>query len=424
MRARIARSGMDFWAMLAAAALATLLLIAATQMEAQTLTTIHTFSGHGDGSFPIAGLTIDRGGNLYGTASGGGTMRNGTAFKLTRSANGWILNPIYTFTGGSDGGYPNSRIVFGADGTLYGTALFGGEFGSGVVYSLQPPASTCESALCPWVETVLYSFPAAAHGVIPSGDLIFDRDGNLYGATQQGGGTGCGGSGCGTVYKLSRSGGGWALSASYVFQGADDGGAPVGVTLDGAGNLYGAATNYGAHNLGTIFLLTPDGSGFSETTLHAFQELSDGEYPASALTFDSAGNLYGNTEGGPDSSGVVFEMTPSGGGWNFVSLAQLPLLYAIGPIGAPMAIDPDGNLLGTISSEGYFEGAVFEITSGGGTWILDILHSFTGSTDGAEPFSNVVFDSAGNLYGTASVGGSRSGPCAGEGCGVVWEIAP
>ena len=175
--------------------------------------------------------------------------------------------------------------------------------GCGTVFSLRPPASACKTASCDWQETVLYRFMGGNDGAYPIfAELILDGMGNLYGTTSGDGGSGCFGNGCGTVYKLTSSDGGWTESVLYNFTGGSDGGLPsAGVIFDTAGNLYGT-THYGGnlacnfgYGCGTVFQLTPSGSGWMEKVLYSFQGASDGASPVGGLIFDSSGNLYGST---------------------------------------------------------------------------------------------------------------------------------
>ena len=177
-----------------------------------------------DGGEPQAGLSMDRAGNFYGTASTGGNttgncaIRNphgcGTVFQLSRKGSGWLLTPIYTFSG-PDGSNPQARVIVGPDGSLYGTTIYGGDANEGTVFNLRPPASACKSALCPWTETVLHSFQGFTDGAEPTfGDLVFDGAGNIYGTTPHGGQ-----GDNGTVYKLTHSNGGWTETVLYRFQG-------------------------------------------------------------------------------------------------------------------------------------------------------------------------------------------------------------
>ncbi len=379
--------------------------------QAQTLNVLHTFSGAADGFDPSAGLTMDAAGNLYGTALYGGSSDAGTVFKLTHKGSGWVLNGLYSFTGGSDGGNPQSRVIFGPDGTLYGTTSAGGNGGNGVVFNLRPQPAACKSAICPWTETVIYTFQGGSDGIAPAyGDLTFDQAGNLYGTTVGGGLNSCGGSSCGVVFKLTKSGSSWTESVLYSFTGGNDGGNPYsGVILDGAGNLYGTAYYGGANSFGAVYELSRSGSGWTEKTLTDFP--GGGGYPIGGLTFDSHGNLFGTGFVG----GTVFELMPSGGNWSYSLLTTFNGFD--GPFGSP-TFDGAGNFYGTNSTGGaYDNGFIFKASPSGGGWNFTDLYDFTGGNDGGFPVSNVVLDTSGNLYGTTYLGGSAGG-------GVAWQFKP
>jgi uncharacterized repeat protein (TIGR03803 family) len=244
-----------------------LAVVAAKSAQTQTYKVIYNFTGGQDGAFPQAGVTLDKAGNLYGTTSGPGI--HGGVYKLANKSGLWILSPLYNFTGGIDGGTPEAGVVFGPDGTLYGTARSGGDptcGQCGVVFNLQPPVSACKTALCPWRETVLYAFQGGSDGLSPGlGDLVFDQAGAIYGTTTYGG-SGCD---CGTVYKLTPSGRSWTESVLYRF--SDSGGsAPYGsVIFDRAGNLY-STISLDAHYDGTVFQLTRSNGTWTITTIHGF----------------------------------------------------------------------------------------------------------------------------------------------------------
>src|SRR5664279_4129579 len=180
-------------AAMTALAMAFALTVVSTQAahaQVGTLEVLHTFTGGTDGAAPDAGLTMDRAGNLYGTANVGGSggSGHGTVFKLKRSGSGWTFSVLYAFTGNLDGGGPEARVIFGPNGNLYGTTTGGGPDNHGVVFRLSPPASFCRSISCPWTETVLYRFTGGADGGSPeTGDVVFDQAGNLYGTTAVGG---------------------------------------------------------------------------------------------------------------------------------------------------------------------------------------------------------------------------------------------
>lgn len=410
-----ANSKADLWMTLAAMVVAALMIVAATQMEAQTLTVLHTFTGNGDGGVPFAGLTIDQGGNFYGTTAVGGAG-HGTVFKLTHSGSSWLLTTLYAFQGGNDGGFPYARVVFGPDGALYGTTtglgLGGG--GNGTVFRLTPPSHPCRSIDCPWTETVLYNFTDWDYGRTPGyGDLAFDRAGNIYGTTINGG---CAPYyNCGVAYKVTRSGGSWTASVLHSFTGDDDGGVPFGgVILDNAGNVYGTASyGGGGENGGVVFKLTQSGSGWTETVLHGFGP-NDGDGPIGGLIMDQQGNLYGTTSEGPGTGGgTVWELQPSGDSWTYAILAYLSGFP--GPQDV-LTMDASGNLYATSNGGGSGDyGNVFKLTPSGGSWIYTDLHDFN-LNDGAEPFGGVVLDAHGNLYSTtAETLGTY---------GEIWEITP
>jgi uncharacterized repeat protein (TIGR03803 family) len=257
---------------------------------------------------PVAGLVIDAAGNLYGVASGGGSARRGTVFELKRQANGtWIERVLYNFKdNAADGAAPIGRLILDAAGNLYGTTMGGGFDNAGTVFELKREAGGN------WRERVLHSFANnGIDGILPWAGLVFDTVGNLFGTSASGGS-----SGMVTVFELSPNGtGGWTESILYNFRsdGTDGNFPDHEVILDGTGNLYGTTVQGGASNLGTVFELSPDGSGdWTEKVLHSFTHDSiDGESPTSGLIFDVAGNFYGTTYGGGTAgAGTVFKITP------------------------------------------------------------------------------------------------------------------
>jgi uncharacterized repeat protein (TIGR03803 family) len=409
------------------------LAIAATPLvQAQTFTVIHSFGGP-DGANPGTGLTLDRAGNLYGTTEYGGNTGGfcqntgcGTIFKLSHAGSGWVLSTLLKFNGqnGGDGLVPLGRVIFGPDGTLYGTTSC---CSGGTVFNLRPPANRCSSVSCPWTETVLYRF-GYANGAIPIGDLAFDAGGNIYGTTRSGGDyNGCFGLGCGEVYQLTPSSGGWTQQILHNFEDGPDGEYPnSGVILDQAGNVYGTAPQDGSNNAGgVVFELTPSGPGWNFGVIYHFQNGADGDHPWGGLIFDSAGNLYSTTTyGGSGNGGTVFELMPSGGNWNFNLLYGLPGDSGSHGSEAKLARDSAGNLYGTTVKDGaYGHGSVFKLTPSNGGWTYTSLHDFTGGSDGGTPYGSVVLDSMGNLYGTTQNGGNAGPNCGGNYCGVVFEIS-
>ena len=384
-------------------------ILAAPAARAQTFSVLHRFMG-ADGCNPIAGPTIDRSGNLYGTTSGCGGGA-GTVFKLTHAGGGWILNTLYSFSAGNDGASPWAGLVFGPDGALYGTTSGRNVNGLyGTVFMLRPANNPCHSVLCPWNVTVLYAFSDSSGGWEPGyGNVVFDAAGNIYGSTVTGGANGAG-----TVYKLTHSNGNWTESVLYNFSTSDNGGAfPYGgVVLDSAGNVYGTAETGGIYGGGVLYRLTQSGSSWTETVLHSFA-IGDGYDPLSRPILDQQGNLYGTTSRGPgdQSGGTVYQLGASGGTYSV--LTALPALPGTnGPVAA-LTMDAAGNLYGTSQqggSNGY--GSVFKLTYSGGSWIYTDLHDFN-QQDGAYPYGSVALDAQGNLYGTTYSGG-----------GEVWMITP
>jgi uncharacterized repeat protein (TIGR03803 family) len=289
-----------------------------------------------------------------------------------------------------------------------------------------------ESALLPQTESILYQFignnadnPDGWH---PNGGLVMDSQGDLYGTTSYGP---TAGENVGTVFKVSPSG---QETILHSFGGAPDGSEPnSGLVMDAQGNLYGTTFGGGSDGIsengfiyqpaaGTVFKIAPDGT---ETVLHSFPSTAtDGESPYQGLAIDSSGNLYGTTELGGNSSGcgTIFKVTPGG--------AETVLYTFSGPDGCSpgesfsslsnsepgLIIDATGNLYGTTAQGGANgAGTVFKLAADG---TETVLHSFANSgTDGYEPNGGLALDSAGNLYGSTSAGGTSV-------FGIIFKIAP
>ena len=389
--------------------------------EGWTEQVLYSFNNNGaDGAGPAAGLIFDKNGNLYGTTSEGGTHGVGMVFELAPAqGGGWTEQVLYSFsTNGPVGADPAAGLIFDAAGNLYGTTNRGGTHDFGTVFELTPNAGGGG-----WTETVLYHFSNYPDGAYPVAGLIFDAAGNLYGTTG-GGGT----RDVGTVFELTpKAGGGWTETVLYNFSTKGPVGAYpyAGLIFDGAGNLYGTTSEGGTRGVGTVFELTPKaGGGWTEQVLYNFSTNGPvGAYPFAGLIFDAAGNLYGTTNrGGTHGYGTVFELTPTaGGGW---TEAVLYSFSTNGPVGAypdaGLIFDKNGNLYGTTYEGGTDNsGTVFELTpKAGGGWTEKVLYSFHyNGPDGYHPWAGLVFDAAGNLYGTTSDGGTF-------GAGVVFEITP
>jgi uncharacterized repeat protein (TIGR03803 family) len=446
---------------------------------------IHTFSGGSDGGFPYGRLTVDQSGNIYGTAEEGGTTNRGVVFEFSPSTgNTYTEKILHNFSaGGNDGWEPSAALIFDSAGNLYSTTDNGGApkcsktGGCGTVFELSPSSGG------QWTEQILYTFgDAEAFDVTPQ-DILFDSTGNIYGTTFEGGGELC----CGSVFKLTQSSGHWTGTILYTFTGLNrEGYYPNNdIVLGPSGQIYGT-TQYGGPTgaNGTVFELTPNGTGYTQSTMYGFP-FADGNRPETGLVADASGNFYGSTLlGGGANVGSVFKLTPSGkesllysfsgtsdNGNNSVFPSSLLLdaaanLYAAaeetgtkqygsvfelspaahgtyteknldnlsGVIDHPLGnliFDKSGNLYGTAvdgGTNGF--GAVFELTpQANGTFKQTVIYSFGGyPIDGAGPSAGLIFDAAGNLYGTTAHGGPSSN-CKGAllkpiGCGTVFELIP
>jgi uncharacterized repeat protein (TIGR03803 family) len=297
---------------------------------------------------------------------------------------------------------------------------------------------------------VLYNFQGGKDGDLPSGPLVFDKAGNLYGVTEFGGGKGssCDAfyGGCGTVFKLSppkQKGDKWTENVLHSFAGVGtekqygDGASPNGgLILDDKGSLYGT-TYIGGYNCphnsnqgcGTVFELkrpTAKGHPWTEEQLHIFKNGNDGAQPGAAVVMDAKGSLYGGAEGGANGCGVVFRLAVSGGGgW------RENVLYSFGGNSyycnpAVSRFDSSGNLYGTTTvGPGSLHGSVFRLkppSRKGGNWTASVLYGFRGGLDGGLPVATVIVDKSGDLYGTTQEGGGQ-GTCQGY-CGTVFEVTP
>ena len=392
--------------------------------QAQQYRILHNFTGGADGQVPVGGLAIDSTGSIYGVTHGQeGT--HGTVYQLKPHNGNWVLNTLYTFTGGNDGSTPVT-VVLGPDGALYGSTAAGGQGDVGVIFRLQPPPTSCRTTSCPWNETVLYAFmPGGIDAANPAGQLTFDASGAIYGTTEAGGGDlSCFGIGCGAIFKLTPSGGQWTESVLYGFQQSGTAGwMPLsGVVLDSSGNLYGTAfdgpgSDCGGFGCGTVYELTSSGNN---QTLYRF-ELDGGiggTNPQAGVTFDDFGNLLGATiRLGSQRGGTVFELSSSGRGRNFSVLESLYSNGGYGPVW-DLTMDQSGNFYGTTESDGpNQDGFLFKLTPTDGGYQYTDLYSFQGGNDGSGPEGGVVVDAAGNVYGTTAFGGSDSR-------GTIWEFTP
>jgi uncharacterized repeat protein (TIGR03803 family) len=350
----------------------------------------------------------------------------------------WTAKALHSFAGpgsGPDGSEPTSSLSFDSHGNLYGITEIGGTLNQGTVFELSPGAGGN------WTEQVLFSFNSGGTGgALPNSGVIIDAAGNLYGTT-----TTAGANGGGTVFELSPvTGGGWTVKELFSFAapGADAVSPGTVLTFDTSGDLYGTKNTGGANGGGFAFELIPASEGsWTEKVLYNFAAQPDstgGSFPSGALTFDSQGNVYGvTTNGGTCGAGTVFELSPGmDGSWvqkvlhnfNCVFIPTAP--DGMSPEGG-VIFDAAGNLYGTASLGGVGEfgsvGAVYKLTpAASGTWTETMLHEF-GATpvDGSYPAAGLVSDAQGNLYGTTTAGGgpdvqNSGGPI---GQGEVFKMA-
>ena len=330
-----------------------------------TETILHRFSGGRDGGDPSSALIFDAKGNLYGTTVLGGNKGSGggTVYQLSPSGNGWKFTIIHTF---SDAGTSWGSLIVDASGNLYGTTRLGGPCRAGTVFKLTPTSKG-------WQQTILYTFTGGADGAYPTSSLVFDKLGNLYGSAAQGGDLNvCYSSGCGVVFQLSPTKGGyWKENVLYTFSGGPDGSYPTGLVFGRDGGLYGSAAGGGNANdcigrgtggCGVVFELTANSFDvWTESVLLPFNGVTDGQNPVSGPVFGPDGNLYGSTPyGGSAGYGTLYELTPTQSGWQETVLHNFVSTDGIEPA-APPYFDPAGNIYGTTQGGGRWGwGTVFE----------------------------------------------------------------
>jgi len=363
---------------------------------AANTTTIYELKGGDDGAWPYAGL-LEYKGEFYGTTWKGGTSDIGTIFKLTPPANGqsaWTKTVLHNFTiYAPDGAHPWAGLISDGNGGFYGTTYGGGKWGYGTIFSLTP------GYFGSWTETTIYDFCSLSHcedGAYPQASLLLGTDGALYGTTSEGGYYG----GYGMAFRL-KLGEDQPFHVIYKFCTVGyyclDGYRPVAELIaDKQGALYGTASlgGNGSGNSGTAFKLTPPESGtglWTETVLYSFCSDKFGDYcrdglgPASALVFDTQGNLYGTTQAG----GICYD----------------------GGFGSPYPCS----------------GTVFKLTppgNGATSWTESVTHSFTSGIHGWSPVAALIIDSQNNLYGTTQFGGAPRVDTGVVGLGTVFKLGP
>jgi uncharacterized protein YceK len=354
--------------------------------RAGALEVLHVFHSPPRGMNPIAPIATDALGNLYGETSQGGTPTSsggcGTVFELTPSGSGYLEKTLHKFRHEPDGCGPGGGLTFDSSGAIYGTTFSGGRggFGNGTVFKLSPSGSG-------YAYKVLYRFKDGRDGAWPVGGVIVGANGVLYGATQYGASYACAGNteGCGTVYSLTPNGSKYAEKILYVFKGGNDGLLPIsGLAMDSSGALYGTTWlggGVGSIGIGTVYKLTPSGSGYAEQVIHAFQGgQHDGAFPWAPVIIELNGDVDGTTQYG-------------------------------------------GSNDASCTAEGYGGncGLVFRLTPSGSSYTESILHLFRGGRDGSQPQAPLT-NNGGVLYGTTT-DGATGFPCRRE-CGTVYALTP
>ena len=396
-------------------------LIPASQVAAQTFTTLRSFNGNG-GANPEAGLILS-GNTLYGTLASGGSSGNGAVFTVNTDATGLTILHPFTADSGSpsytngDGAKPEAKLILSGN-TLYGTAYQGGSSGAGTVFKVNTNGTGF---------TILKSFTGigGTNGANPEAGLILSGN-TVFGTARQGGSTGKG-----TVFAVNTDGTGFTILHTFTarLNGTNSDGANPYAGLILSGNtLYGTASVGGSSGNGTVFAVNTNGADF--TNLHSFTATSgslstnsDGASPNAELIL-SGNTLYGTTSvGGSSGQGTVFAVNTNGTGFtNLRSFTGVSGSFNTNSDGAnPYAgLILSGNTLYGTANQGGSSGVgtVFAVNTNGTSFTN--LHTFTAlvsgtNSDGANPLGGLIL--LGNiLYGTAYAGGS-------SGLGTVFSLS-
>ncbi len=377
------------------------------------LTTLINFNDT-DGVGVTADLLADGAGNLFGTATSGGTNSNGTVFEIAKVDGTYAGTPttLVSFNG-TNGGSPFGGLIADAAGSLFGTTLDGGTNDDGTVFEIAKVGGTYAST-----PTTLVSFNGT-NGANPFAGLIADAAGNLFGTTQSGGTNGDG-----TVFEIANVDGSYASTPTMLvsFNGTN-GSTPFGGLIeDAAGNLFGTTQSGGTNDKGTVLEIAKDEGTFASTptTLVSFNGIN-GSFPSADLIADAAGNLFGTTaSGGTNGNGTVFEIENVDGAYDSTPTTLVSFNGTNGaePF-AGLIADANGNLLGTTLQGGASgDGTVFEIAKVNNIYASTqtTLASFSDDINGFFPQAGLTADAAGNLFGTTELGGTN-------GDGTVFELS-
>jgi len=377
---------------------------------------IHTFHGK-DGDQPEAAPILDAAGNLYGTTYLGGSDDClgdgcGTVYELRpKSGGGWTEKILHIFRfNAKDGVTPAARLTMDGAGNLYGTTVMGGDGCGG--FGCGTVFKLSPKGDGTWKLKTLHSFNNADGQVIFSG-VVLGSNGNVYGTAYAGG---THGQGFGVVYQLSPSkNGSWIYTMLHDFSGGTDGGGPGQLISDQTGNLYGTTTNGGAYGNGNVFELSQGNGKWKETVFYNINR-DQRNLVASSVIFDNAGGFYGTLVSG-QSDGAIFQLKKVNGKWKKTNIFDFNLRNGSLPL-PRLALDSTGSIYGTTEYGGSHDlGVVYELSPTKSGWKQRVLHEFVGDKDGKTPSDGVVLGSSGSVYGTTISGGS-------SGLGVVFQVTP
>jgi uncharacterized repeat protein (TIGR03803 family) len=330
-----------------------------------------------------------------------------------RSSASDSIKTLYSFAETPDGRYPQGSLVRDTSGNLYGTTYSGGSKNNGTVFEVSPATGGT------WTERILYNFAGGNDGANPTAGLALDQEGNLYGAAVYGGNKACSG-GCGTVFRLHPvPNGTWQFSVVHQFKGYDGAYPNQSLTFDGLGGIYGATKNGGTYSYGVIYqLFRPTRNTYEFDVLHDFTGGADGSYPASP-TITVGGFIYGVTFGGGKfGKGTAFELLPTlHGPWYSRVIYTFKGLDGANPE-SPLNSNYSAGFYGlTYAGGAYGFGTAYELAYAAGTgWTENVIYSFTGLADGANPNGPIVSGGSSSLYGTTTQGNNSSGS--------VFELSP
>ena len=375
---------------------------------------------------PLNGVIAGPGGVMYGTTDFDLGPDDGCVFSLTPGKSGYSQQTLFRFTG-PDGAKPQG-IVADAHGDLFGSTLNGGANGDGTVFELVRGSSGG------FTEKVLHSFTGGTDGVQPTGTPVLDSQGDVFGITEFGGF-----GGQGIVYEMQHSATGYTEKLVHTF--AIGGGVTqAGLAIASNGTLFGTIFGFGQENKdGSVFRIQRGKTGAVYKVLYNFKGGTDGANPNGALTVDNhTGVIYGTTEfgGSSKSNGTIFSLTPQGSGYTEQVLHALTASGAEGfAMEGQLLLTAQGDLFGTatlggLKCSGIGCGTLFELIPSGTSFTFRLIHQFTGPPDGADPeWSGLTPGPGGTLFGTTRSGGTAracgdGGPGGVQGCGTVYQITP